>query len=288
MTESAATAFVSRKFRLESTSGFPIAGNVEFFATDEQKPCVLILHGFKGFKDWGFFPELARRIAAAGGIAIRFNFSLNGMEEGEDTVRYPERFAQNTVSQELADAEQVLQQLQRGQVRELCGSHWDGKRIFLFGHSRGGGVGLLLFARHPEIQRAALWASISRFNRFTERQKAFWRQHGAIEVKNARTGQVLQMSVRYLEDLESHRREYDLLQIMRSLDRPVLLVHGEQDLTVPLAEAQALYEAAPPGIARLYVVPKTGHTFGIAHPWDGTRPAFEEAVRVTLQWFGLA
>ncbi len=285
---SEAAALVHYKFQLEASSGYPIVGDVAYAPTETPKPLVLILHGFKGFKDWGFFPELSRRIAEAGGIAVRFNFSLNGMREGSDVVEYPERFAENTISQELADATQVLEAFQGGQLHQLIEAQWDEEQIFVLGHSRGGGVGLLLFARHLELQRAALWACIARFDRFTERQKAYWKQQGFLEVRNARTGQVLRMSAAYLQDLEQHAQEYDLLRIMASLERPVLFVHGEQDLTVPVEEAQMLVNAAPAGKARLHIIPKTGHTFGIVHPWDGSRPAFEEAVNVTLQWFGLA
>ena len=33
------------------------------------RPVAVLVHGFKGFMDWGFFPHLSRRLAAAGFVA---------------------------------------------------------------------------------------------------------------------------------------------------------------------------------------------------------------------------
>ena len=35
-------------------------------------PAVLILHGFKGFMDWGFFPLFQRGLAESGFLAVSF------------------------------------------------------------------------------------------------------------------------------------------------------------------------------------------------------------------------
>jgi hypothetical protein len=40
---------------------------------------VLLCHGFKGYKDYGFFPHLASSLARDGFIAHRFNFSHSGV-----------------------------------------------------------------------------------------------------------------------------------------------------------------------------------------------------------------
>ena len=42
-------------------------------------------HGFKGFKDWGFFPHLADRLARAGLVAVSFNFSGSGVGPDGET-----------------------------------------------------------------------------------------------------------------------------------------------------------------------------------------------------------
>ncbi len=51
----------------------------------EPAPGVLIVHGFKGFKDWGMFPLMAERLAEAGFAACRFNLSGSGIGEDGET-----------------------------------------------------------------------------------------------------------------------------------------------------------------------------------------------------------
>ena len=45
------------QFTIESSEGLPIRGDLE--STGGARALVVIVHGFKGFKDWGFFPWVA-------------------------------------------------------------------------------------------------------------------------------------------------------------------------------------------------------------------------------------
>ena len=73
-------------FLLESRRGWPIRGDVRRLEDSGRLRLVVISHGFKGFKDWGFFPEVSRRLAAAGYTAVTFNFSGSGI--GEDPLQF--------------------------------------------------------------------------------------------------------------------------------------------------------------------------------------------------------
>ena len=81
-----------------------------------EAPTIVIMHGFKGFKDWGFFPNLASRMIASGYATVCFNFSRNGI--GNDLKKFTEldKFAENTYSHELADMETVLEAIKSGNV----------------------------------------------------------------------------------------------------------------------------------------------------------------------------
>jgi fermentation-respiration switch protein FrsA (DUF1100 family) len=61
------------------------------------------------------------------------------------------------------------------------------------------------------------------------------------------------------------------------------LVHGEEDLSVPLREARELHQATA-GRAELLRIPRTGHTLGAVHPWQGTTPALERAIQASTEW----
>jgi len=65
---------------------------------------------------------------------------------------------------------------------------------------------------------------------------------------------------------------------------PWLILHGTADDAVPVAEAQALAEAAPE--ARLLLLDGAGHTFGAVHPFAGMTPDLAVAFDETVKWFG--
>ena len=53
----------------------PIYGNTHCPDGTPPVGVLVISHGFKGYKDYGFFPYLARAAAKRGLVAHRFNFS---------------------------------------------------------------------------------------------------------------------------------------------------------------------------------------------------------------------
>ena len=91
----------------------PIAVDVRTSDRLDPRPAVLILHGFKGFKDWGMFPVLAERMARAGFTAISFNMSGSGVDQ-QGEFSYPDRFGRNTYSAELEDLKRVMDALADG------------------------------------------------------------------------------------------------------------------------------------------------------------------------------
>ncbi|MCK5087881.1 MAG: alpha/beta hydrolase, partial [Melioribacteraceae bacterium] len=46
-----------------------------------SRNCLIYIHGFKGFKDWGFVPYIGEYFANKGFFVITFNFSHNGIGE---------------------------------------------------------------------------------------------------------------------------------------------------------------------------------------------------------------
>ena len=82
----------------------------DFFPADHSvESFVIFSHGFKGFKDWGNWNEMAIFFQYSGYHFIKFNFSLNGGTP-EEPIDFPDlnAFAQNTYSQELRDLDDLL------------------------------------------------------------------------------------------------------------------------------------------------------------------------------------
>lgn len=242
------------------------------------RPAVVICHGFKGFMDWGFFPYLADLLAARGFVAIRFNFSGAGMQPGDELVTEVEAFRVATLSKDLAELRSIV-----GSVGSEIAPHVaDPDKIAVIGHSRGGGTSILVSASLP-LKALVTWSAVSRFQRLSPEECAVWRERGSIPVVNARTGQELEIGAAVLEDLEANRELLDIEAAAGSRTAPWLIVHGEQDETVPIDEAETLASVAKPP-ASLLRIPDASHTFGVSHPFTGPTPQLVEAMNATQSW----
>ncbi len=257
----------------------PIHVDVRAQNRTSGRPTVLILHGFKGFKDWGMFPPFAERLARSGVSVVSCNVSGSGVE-GE-AVTHPERFAKNTYSRELADILTVVGAIHDGRLGVA-----PPPRLGLVGHSRGGGLAVLAADRDSRVSSLVTWSAISTVRRWDAATIADWRRTGQQLVRNARTGEVLAMDVEVLEDALAHAGDtLDIAAAAGRLARPWLIVHGAADEAVPLAEAEALHAAADQATTELLVIEDAGHTFGTQHPWRGSTPAFDRAMEATIRWF---
>jgi len=244
---------------------------------ESPRPAVVVLHGFKGFKDWGMFPPLSDRLARAGVTAVTPNLSGSGVDDtGEFTL--PDRFAHNTFSAELNDLGVVLDALGRDELGVAAPSS-----IGLVGHSRGGGMAVLQAARDPRIRALATWAAISSVERWAPAEQAEWRAAGVKQIVNARTGQKLPLYPDVLDDVARNARgSLDIMAAARRIEAPWLIVHGAADEAVSAMEGEALYAASSRASTSHLMIKDAGHTFGAAHPWKGDTPALRQVFDATL------
>ena len=243
-----------------------------------SRPAVLVLHGFKGFKDWGMFPRLAERLALAGFTAIAPNLSGSGVgDEGDFSL--PERFGHNTFGAELDDVGRVVDTLMRGELGVPAPT-----TLGLVGHSRGGGIAALHTASDPRVRALVTWAAISSVERWPQAERAAWRAAGRKDILNARTGQVLPLYTDVLDDIERNAATLDIEAAAERIRVPWLIIHGTQDESVGFSEAESLKAASPAKTTRLLPVEGGGHTFGAVHPWRATTPQLDTVFDSTLGW----
>ena len=223
---------------------------------ETSRPVAVLVHGFKGFMDWGFFPHLSRRLAAAGFVVVSMNTSGSGIGDDPMVMDDEDAFFNDSYSRQLEDMAMV-----RTFAKGLAGV--DPDLEVLVGHSRGGGMAVISAA---EEAPAALvtWAAICDADRFDEAMKARWREQGYLPVPNARTGQVHRMGLAGLEDFERNLERLDIAAAAGRLEAPFLAVHGLDDATVPYGAAVTLSERAPRGEALL--IEGADHGFGASHP----------------------
>lgn len=244
----------------------------------ERRTAIVVVHGFKGFKDWGFFPHAADRLAAAGHAVVSFNFSRNGVGADLETFGELEKFGTNTFTLELEELRSVMDQVIGG---DLLG--WMPEALGVLGHSRGGGQAVIATAEDQRIDSLVTWNAIATFDRWTDEAKETWRRDGRIWIANARTRQEMPLDLTLLEDFEANRDRLDILSAARRVHAPWLVVHGLADETVDVADGRALVEAAPD--AEACWIERAGHTFEARHPFAGAPPELEHALGSTLEHF---
>jgi pimeloyl-ACP methyl ester carboxylesterase len=256
----------------------PVLVDVRAGGRSLPRPAVVILHGFKGFKDWGMFPRFADRLALAGFTAVSFNVSGSGVDDAGD-FSLPDRFGHNTFSSELHDLGRVIESLLGGELGTARPSS-----LGLVGHSRGGGIGILQTARDQRVRALVTWAAISSVERWSVDQRASWRAAGRTEIQNARTGQTLPLYPDVLDDIEQNAHSLDIEAAAARVTVPWLIIHGTNDESVGFVEARSLQAANQAG-SQLLAVDNAGHTFGATHPWKSATPQIENVFDATLNWF---
>jgi len=261
-------------FAVNNARGDAVDCDVRFVDDEKTKPVVVFCHGFKGFKNWGPFPEWGRRLARAGFVSVHVNFSYNGVHR-DSPMEFTEldKFADNTFTRELDDLQAVLDAVDEERLPEAPA---DPDRIGLMGHSRGGGTVILQADRDDRVDALVTWSSVATFvDRFTDEQIEDWETQGYTEIRNSRTGQVMRLNKGLYDDALAHRDELDVPGAAGRIDVPWLVVHARDDESVDFDAAETLAGATE---SAELMAAEGGHTFGGAHPFDGTVPESLETV----------
>jgi len=247
----------------------------------ETFPCLIFVHGFKGFKDWGFGPYLGKFFADKGFFVVTFNFSHNGVGESRTEFDELDKFAENTFSLEISELIELIDAYKNGFFGKT-----KNQKIGLVGHSRGGAISLLTASQKKDVNALAVWSSVAKLDRYSERQKENWKKKGVFEVLNQRTKQVMRLNLSLLEDIEKNcDTTLNIKRAVADLKRPLLLVHGEQDLAVPIVEGEQLFNWSDKTLTEFQKIPAAGHTFDVKHPFEWSNPKFDRVINLTIDFF---
>jgi pimeloyl-ACP methyl ester carboxylesterase len=258
------------KFVIDSSEGLPIRGDLDVPA--RARALAVVVHGFKGFKDWGFFPWLSETLGAERIATCRFNMSRSGIGDDPESFERLDLFADDTYSGQIADLVAVTRFAQ---------SHAP-LPTFLVGHSRGGGVALIAAREIEQLEGVVTWSAIARTDRWSDAEKAQWRRDGAMEAVNARTKQVMRMSTRMLDDVEQNRARLDILDAAARLPVPLAVIHGARDESV---DARESFEIA----SRVHdvnhvIIGNASHTYNAIHPLVHVTKELRYAAAVTTHF----
>jgi len=270
-------------FCLLNSEGNPLRGDI--FIPENKKPpfaVVVICHGFKGFKDWGFFPYTARKLCEQGFCVVSFSFSGSGIGEDLENFTEPELFANDTFTKQLDDLKIIIDKITSNKLDQSV--LFSGK-VGLLGHSRGGAVVILFTQDDDCVDCLVTWGSIASVYRYSDEHVRDWETRGYIEIENERTKQMMRLNKSIYLDMIQNADKMDILAAERKIKAPHLIIHGLDDESVPVEEAEMIWSAADKERDKLVKIPGAGHTFGVEHPFSETTTYLEEAIAETGKWF---
>ncbi|MGO4542579.1 alpha/beta hydrolase family protein [Paenibacillus sp. 2TAB19] len=250
---------ISHAFEIPVSEKLVLKGRVKATEEGTAKPVVIIAHGFRGFQDWAFWPEVTDSLAERGFYAVSFDFArIAAKESGLDDQSVAQA---STITQELGDLDTIVQYVRQGllPLRE----QYDSRRIAVIGHSRAGGSSLLLAGEQPDsIQAVVVWNG------------------GASPVASLDDPNITLVQRLVAEDALANQERFDVIEKFRLLEQPVLVVQGSSDSERLLAVNQKLREAAPD--QTFVSIEGADHTFGVLHPYSGATSYLSDALQATL------
>jgi pimeloyl-ACP methyl ester carboxylesterase len=240
---------------------------VDFFyqATNQPKKIVIFCHGYKGFKDWGAWNMMAESFASSGFFFIKFNFSHNG-----GTLEQPidfhdlEAFGNNNYTKELDDLETVIDWISDNTAVK---NEINIDDISLIGHSRGGGIVLLKTDEDDRVKRVITLAGVCDFEKRTATigDLKQWKKDGVKYVLNGRTKQKMPHFYQFYEDFVKNKERFNVKKATENLKIPHLIIHGNQDTSVLISEAESLHIWNPK--SEFKIIENANHVFNTSHPW---------------------
>lgn len=252
---------------------------------------VVLCHGLKGHRRWGFIPYMAGRLQEAGIAALSIDFSHNGHVPAEDPSPEsagadfvaPGLFEANTLRRERDDLAAALSWLRTpGSGGPFLVS--EDAPVGLWGHSRGG-VSVIMTALEDSAVRAVSTVSTTNHpDTYSEHQKERWRREGAFKFTDSESGARLAIGIEYLRELEREHDTYNLVERAGELRAAHLIVHGEHDVVVPVFDGQRFYEVEEMHADKKFLRMFTGHHFGYS-PDKPVNEVLGQTGDKTVEWF---
>ena len=221
--------------RCKARDGLQLNGYITMPRGRGQKnlPMVVLVHGGPWIRDeWGFDP-LVQFLASRGYVVLQINYR-GSSGYGREFLDQGKHQIGGAIQDDIGDATRWA--VQQGLA--------DPRRVAIMGGSYGGYSALFALGNTPDLYRCGIaFAAVTDWNELYRRKDEDEYRH-AFKVWSERVGNLNDENVRRRLDAVSP------VNLVEAMKAPVLMLHGERDVVVPIAQSKAI--ATKLG--------KTGHT----------------------------
>jgi len=242
---------------------------------------VMIIPGFLGYTEWGFYPSLAKILAGRGYAVILFNHSTGGAGENGKPYSGLANLKNTTIERDLSDVARIFKALKENEILGL--PDLSGLPVFLVGHSKGGAIGILSSAGEPSVAALVSVNGTSDLLRIPKEKAYEIIERGFQEKTLPGTKITIRVSNEYWKQLIENPGRYDVFHVLKSLNSKILFVQGVLDDKIPVSEAKAMFEAAPPG-SELLLFEGVDHNLGYASPSEPVDAKGLEVLVAIADW----
>lgn len=225
------------KIIIKNSKKLSLVGNLEHV---DYNKIIIMSHGFTGNKsEFGSFDYIFNSFVKAGFTTLAFDFSGCG-ESDNDTL---------TVQKQVNDLRCVINYANSKGY----------KKIGLFGYSLGGLISLKCYNKN--ISSLVLWAPVTSKKevdlekKYSEEQLLELKEKGYI-TKTSDKG--LRKEVNIDGKIFEEFLEINQDELMSSIKSPLLIIHGDEDKSVPLADSKRALEILSENIDSKLVIIKEG------------------------------
>jgi hypothetical protein len=201
-----------------------------FFKSESLKaatrPVIVTLHAFAGKKENRSIYEIATKANAHGFDSLCFDFSGHGESNGEIT--------KNTVTKQMEE------------ISEATKLVLDGRGIILVGNSFSAVTAVAFAKKNPRVKGLVLVSGRAH----QEENAKYLSEH-----KEVSPGKFIDEL--FIEDY----MKYKTIDILKDITVPTIIIHGEKDDIIPVADAKILFNAVNTKDKDLMIIKNGEHRF---------------------------
>ena len=213
------------------------------FPKEKKPPIVIIIHGFKGTKEYYPFVNNSIKLFADAGIVV---LRMDCRGSGESDLEFKDM----TIKSESEDVLTAIDYVKTLDV--------DSKKIGLIGISLGATAILMAMARKSEVKTLVFWGPAWTFNGEkyfdTSQNRKTIKEEGVFYVKQKFTGKKLIAGKELFEEFTS----FDIRPFIKNIKKPILILRGLEDEVVGTEKDKEAVELLN---AEYKIIEKGDHNF---------------------------